>query len=403
MTQLPTHVPSSPTTTTTYDHKTAQNPIEIISEEKMALVKAACAAICPLSSTRPPTLSAPLLSSGSQGSGRVVRPYKKNGAPESFLQRFRRGRGLSITDFTGTEWCEKQMEFNLRFGRTENTKAMKAGTARHVALEEEVITRVKVHVESAEDVWALKFMKFIFGANQLLCNGLTRELPIISFAEGLWMVGNIDEICMTESKRFPILVEMKTRAQATLPGEPQRRNGRFQLMCYKYMWDNSVADNFPLQKFFDFFSLNPNHILSPEIRENTAKSDFPSETLNDLVMHFRNSCCLLPRADDQLLLRHSLILSLPASVKENDNLLEPNLGLCIILPFFEEDQSLLGEEQFAYDPDWLKGQIKSCLEFWLGEREARYTPREERWKCRLCKFASICPANSRFTMQKKKE
>ena len=48
-------------------------------------------------------------------------------------------------------------------------------------------------------------------------------------------------------------------------------------MCYKYMWDSLVADEFPTKKFFDFFSLNPNHILSPEIRDNTTKSGFPSE------------------------------------------------------------------------------------------------------------------------------
>lgn len=42
----------------------------------------------------------------------------------------------------------------------------------------QVIKRVKVHVESAEDVWALKFINFIIGANQLLSDGLTRELPL---------------------------------------------------------------------------------------------------------------------------------------------------------------------------------------------------------------------------------
>ena len=55
---------------------------------------------------------------------------------------------------------------------------------------------------------------------------------------------------------------------------------------------------------------------------------------------------------------------------------------------------MLGEDQFAYDPDWLKKQIQGSLEFWLGEREASYTPEEERWKCRHCQFASVCPGNN---------
>ncbi|KAK6142033.1 hypothetical protein DH2020_013862 [Rehmannia glutinosa] len=266
------------------------------------------------------------------------------------------------------EWCEKQMEFILLRGKPKKTKAMKAGSARHVVLEEEVIKRVKVHAQSAEDVWALKFINFIVGANQLLFDGLTRELPLMGFVEGVWMVGIIDEIRMpvSESQRFPILVDTKTRVQAKLPGEPQRRNGRLQLMCYKYMWDSLVADKFPSQKFFDFFSLNPNHILSPEIRENTAKSGFPSETLNDVIRYFGNSCCLLAPAHDRLLLRYEL----------------------------QEDNSLLGEDEFAYEPDWVKDQIKSCLEFWLGKREATYPPTDERWKCRFCKFASVCPVSA---------
>lgn len=61
---------------------------------------------------------------------------------------------------------------------------------------------------------------------------------------------------------------------------------------------------------------------------------------------------------------------------------------------FQGDQSLLGEDQFDYDLDWVKGQIKSSLEVWRGEREARYTPEDERLKCRSCKFASECPAGN---------
>lgn len=43
------------------------------------------------------------------------------------------------------------------------------------------------------------------------------------------MVGIIDEIRMpvSESTRFPVLVDTKTRVRATLPSEPQKRNGRY--------------------------------------------------------------------------------------------------------------------------------------------------------------------------------
>lgn len=59
----------------------------------------------------------------------------------------------------------------------------------------------------------------------------------------------------------------------------------------------------------------------------------------------------------------------------------------------QEDQSLLGEFPFDYDSEWLTGQIKSSVEFWLYKREARYTPTEERWKCKYCNYTEVCKVN----------
>ncbi|KAG6619850.1 hypothetical protein I3843_13G093400 [Carya illinoinensis] len=369
------------------NHTVPDIPTEIVSEEEMALIEAAfVAARSSIPSIRSPydfhrnarsIQSITALSKRSfsgrteidiEDSGDFASTLKKIKANESFLHRFRSKKGLSVTDITATEWCEKQMEFVLLRAKRKTTKAMKAGSARHTNLEEEVVKKVKVRVKSKEDIWALKLLNFIIGANQLLFQGLTRELPLIGFAEGVWMVGVIDEICMpaTETNMNPKLIDTKTRVRGTLPAEPQRRNGRLQLMCYKYMWDNLVADNFPSREFYKFFALNPHSMLSEEIREKTADSGFPADTLDDVVRFYKNTWTTLPPAYDQLLLRYE----------------------------FQKDNSLIGEDQFAFDPDWFKNQIHGCLEFWLGEREACYTPEEERWKCRFCQFTSICPANT---------
>nr|AAT40552.2 hypothetical protein SDM1_4t00014 [Solanum demissum] len=341
--------PRSPIHTPPEEIQTSQNPhnivseipLEIISEEEMAIIEAAFAATrslvkSPLRASSSPAhfqnnvrsiqsitlLSKRSLSSCSsqsdslvvdvEDSGRLMSSQKRNRVVASLLSRYRRKRGLAVTDITATvgsgegrvyadlvttsceverlfpedpqlsclqEWCEKKMEYTLLCGKREKTKAMEAGSSRHEELEEEVIKKVKVRVDSAEDVWALKFLNFIVGANQLLFDGLTRELPLVGFAEGVWMVGVIDEIRMPEgqSDSYPKLVDTKTRTTASLPREPQRRNGRLQLMCYKHLWDSLVADDFPSRQFFEFFSLNPNHILSAEIRERTAKCGFAAE------------------------------------------------------------------------------------------------------------------------------
>lgn len=276
---------------------------------------------------------------------------------------------LSVTDLTSTEWCEKQKELSL-LGKPIVNEAMRYGIARHAKLEEEVVKKVKFLGPSVEDGWALKLLNFITGVNQLLSEGLTRELPLISYIEGEWVVGVIDEIRMpgSETERNPLLVDTKTRVRPTLPSEAQRRKGRFQLMCYKRMWDDLVSNNFPTKKFFDYYSLNPYHILSKEIIEGTADLGFPAKTLEDVMRYYINTCTTLLPAQDQLLLRYE----------------------------YQPDNSVLGEDQFAYDFDWLKKQINSCLEFWRGEREASYTPEEERWKCRFCQFASVCPVNTKL-------
>ncbi|KAL9413062.1 hypothetical protein AB3S75_041687 [Citrus x aurantiifolia] len=362
-------------------------PIEIVSEEEMALIDAALAAPRCCSPSSSLSFASQLqrnarfihsisflskrsfsgrTESDIEDLGHLGMTQKRNIIAKSLLDRFRKNRALSVTDVTDTEWCEKKMEFNLLFGSKKVNKVMKVGRARHAELEKEVTEKVKVRVRSTEDIWAVKLFNSITGVNQLLFEGLTRELPILGFIKGVWMVGVIDEIQMPvkETARNPILVDTKTRAQYTLPAESQKRNGRLQLMCYKYMWDNLAADNFPSMQFYDFFSLNSDCILSEEIIEKTFNAGFPAKTLGDLVKYFRNMWNMLPASHNQLLLRYE----------------------------FQKDQSLLGEEKFAYDYDLFNSQIEVCLEFWKGERGASFTPLEDRWKCRYCQFESVCPA-----------
>ncbi|MED6159770.1 hypothetical protein PIB30_045297 [Stylosanthes scabra] len=373
-------------------------PIEIVSDEEMALIEAAFALasssssrslLLRSSSPSPPppstllhtnalsiksiTLLAKrrLSTATSTSNGKVNHPDiedllpKKTKLHDSFLHRYRNGRGLSVTDLTGAEWCEKQMELSLSRGGRRTTKAMKAGIARHVELEEEVMKRVKVKIATKEDRWALKFLNSIVGVNQLLFTGLTRELPIIAYVENIWMVGVIDEIRtpLTKEHHNPILVDTKTRSRGTLPSEPQRRNGRLQLMSYKYMWDNMIANDFPSGKFFTSFSLNRHQTLSEDLQEIGAGSDLNVSTLDDMVRCFANTCKMLAPAHHQLLLRYE----------------------------YQADKSLLVEDKFEYDCEWLKDQIRSSLEFWQGQREANYAPEDERWKCRFCQFAADCP------------
>uniref|UniRef100_A0A453QXP5 Exonuclease V, chloroplastic n=2 Tax=Aegilops tauschii subsp. strangulata TaxID=200361 RepID=A0A453QXP5_AEGTS len=281
------------------------------------------------------------------------------------LSRYRERRALAVTDITATEWCDKQMEFVLEHGKPERTEAMKAGSDRHAQLEQEVIERVDIAVRSAEESWAVKFMNFIVGSNQLLFNGMTRELPVIGVVEGSWMVGIIDELRMpVDGISFhPILVDTKTRFKATIPSEAQKRNGRLQLMCYKYLWDSSISEKFPAENFFSYFDLNPDFLLSDDVKRYISSIGFNAQTFGDVMKFYKITCHTLSRSQEQLILRYEL----------------------------QEDHSLLEEYQFSYDAQWFKGQIQEALSFWLGAREPKYVTEEEGWKCKFCKFAPSCP------------
>ncbi|XP_017698165.1 exonuclease V, chloroplastic isoform X2 [Phoenix dactylifera] len=320
-------------TTSEEQVKTIPVPVEIVSEQEMAFIEAALASTRPLLSSTSsssslsssparlalvsalPSILSPLRRpTGSFHSTACFRPLPAppdiedsagSSRPKSLLHQFRSRRGLTVTDITATEWCEKQMEFVLLHGKPRRTEAMKAGSDRHTQLEKEVGEKVEVQIKSVEDSWAVKFMNFIVGANQLMFEGLTRELPVIGVVEGVWMIGVVDEIRMpvNEATLNPILVDTKTRYKATLPSEAQKRNARLQLMCYKYLWDNLVADTFPTDHFFNHFNLNPLYTLSGEVKEYIASLGFHAKTLEDVFTYFRDACCLLSPSQGQLLLR----------------------------------------------------------------------------------------------------
>lgn len=277
-------------------------------------------------------------------------------------------RCLSVTDFTAFEWCEKQVEFAKRLGKPKQTEAMKAGSARHAELEVEVLKKVEVEITSKEDSWAMRLINFITGARQMLAEGMTRELPVVGLIGGAWVVGIIDELklCDRDGMHRPQLIDTKTRNKPTPPSSPQKQNGRMQLMVYKCMWDNIVTSGIPFNDFFEHFRLRPQHLLSEDIRVHAAEvfPDAKVENLQDVARMYSKECITFPESHSLLLLRYE----------------------------WQADRSLLGQDEFDIEREWLDLRINWHLEFWHGLREPAYVPEDETWKCRYCTFAELCPA-----------
>lgn len=356
-------------------------PLEIVSEEEMAWIEAALSISSSHSNSSSASSQSPPIqmtaTSNSNESERVCLKAVDIDIEDSPLHRHRQRRALSVTDITASEWCEKQMEFMLIRGRPEKTAAMKVGSARHTELETEVLVRVELDIRSKEDSWAVRLVNFIVGVNQLLFDGMTRELPVVGLVEGVWLIGIIDEVRMSEQSgmKQPLLVDTKTRARAAPPSEPQKRNARLQLMCYKSLWDNIVTSEFPSSSFFQYFGLHPQRSLSKDIRKHIVDSGIGNkvQSLNDLIKLYKRTCKSLPLAHTPLLIRYEL----------------------------QADRSLLGEEEFSFDKSWMENRLRWHLQYWLGKRAADFVPEDESWKCQYCSFSAVCPRVKLLSQEEK--
>eukprot|EP00850_Spirogloea_muscicola_P022008 SM000272S10275 [mRNA] locus=s272:142827:146167:- [translate_table: standard] len=300
------------------------------------------------------------------------------------LELYRRRRGLAVTDFTASEWCERQVEFSFVQGAPAPTLAMQMGSSRHAEMEAEVKVAVEVKVVTVEDKWAVRLLDTISGLRQLSMEGLTRELCVLGVIEGTWMVGIIDELRMVDGQQLqhnhseasaahtdikrPLLVETKTRKQPTPPRAAQMRNNRLQLMCYKLLLDRLITGQFPVASFFQSFSLKWEQPLSFEVVEYALGmiQDRHVLVLQDVVAVFLEECKRVPLSHDSLLLRYE----------------------------WQGDKSLLGEHHFEHDPEWLQDLLAWHMQYWRGGRPPSFVSFGDEWKCRHCHFAGICPAAS---------
>ncbi|KAG1839232.1 exonuclease V a 5' deoxyribonuclease-domain-containing protein [Suillus subalutaceus] len=128
---------------------------------------------------------------------------------------------FSVTDLVSPVWCEVQYEYGLygerhkplekrppsftsRDGKTiqvkqnvaqQNAKTLKRGTSIHKHLELEMRPKkVFVRTSNDEERWALRLFNLTAGLEQLIFEGITRELPVFGITHGQVVFGIIDEV-----------------------------------------------------------------------------------------------------------------------------------------------------------------------------------------------------------------
>jgi hypothetical protein len=62
---------------------------------------------------------------------------------------------------------------------------------------------------------------------------------------------------------------------------------RLQLMCYKYLWDTLIVEKFPAEKFFSYFDLDPDFLLSDDVKRYISSVGFNAQ-VRYLTFKIRN-------------------------------------------------------------------------------------------------------------------
>ncbi|KAG2160007.1 exonuclease V a 5' deoxyribonuclease-domain-containing protein [Suillus bovinus] len=130
-------------------------------------------------------------------------------------------KGFSVTDLVSPIWCEVQYEYGLygerhkplekrppsfksRNGKQiqvkqnvaqQQDRTLKRGASIHKILELELRPKkVYVRTSTDEERWALRLFNLTAGLEQLISEGLTRELPVFGITHGQVVFGIIDEV-----------------------------------------------------------------------------------------------------------------------------------------------------------------------------------------------------------------
>ncbi|KAK9834388.1 hypothetical protein WJX74_000477 [Apatococcus lobatus] len=282
-------------------------------------------------------------------------------------QHFRFGRGLSVTDFTASEWCQQQVAFNLSAKlpkEVTETEAMAAGKKQHAELEAETAIEVEVETESREDVWALRLLATIESLHQLKSSGLTREIFCFGLLQGCWVRGIVDQIELDAEGRA-VVVEHKTRRNPSLPSPAQKRTARLQVLLYCALFGSLAA--------------SAQQYLPAMLQQ--LKLDGQA-CLGRGVVDYAESLGLVPVNTLQHVGNHLASIASQA----------PPLALTHHVRYlWQGDGSELGQEHVKLDGFAVQQALRRHLLFWGGDKAPEVVPTTEDWKCRHCLFAAKCP------------
>ncbi|RPA79110.1 hypothetical protein BJ508DRAFT_145979 [Ascobolus immersus RN42] len=338
--------------------------------------------------------------------------------PEILTKFTSKLKKLSVTDLSSPSWCEQQFVYDLsKHGRKPPTEAMKAGTAVHEKLEQELQQTVTVELKLKEEEWALKLFNAIQALHALRYEGVTREVPVFGIHRNRVIMGIIDEIRMVsptsvdsakaeegfsdvEDNAYPIpldgsqpspgvvqLTDHKTRQKNSVPNVTSSAAipTKIQMMLYSHLL--SSLPSLDIDAFCKILSLNPDKPFSDSflVSLNAIAELSPFPTYSDSS---------LPQGETYTLetfLSHNSIRGFYSLLRREYPLtiasISPSLRICYRAA---QTGHIISNKFIEYSPAFLHHSLESAFDFWEGKRDPVGVGVRDVWKCNFCEFIDTC-------------
>ena len=263
---------------------------------------------------------------------------------------------ITASDIASQYWCERQMEYNYRYGRR-ITEQIKEGKLLHEELEEETNVPIILQPKSYPDAMYKNLYTSYMALDALKRNKKTREIQIYGSIGGYKLVGKMDQLEIKDGK--VAIFEDKTRANHNIPSRAQGITHRIQIMIYKKLLDDIVAGRYAYENFTRGYRTATMKLTEEFTRQLDALNiSRDQQSIDSVSKLFFQGLRSLGSVSNTLSIRY-------------------------INQFTGKEIDLL---KFEYDDNEMQDVIRYILKYWTGERESMPVPESEKWKCNYCVF-----------------
>ncbi len=271
---------------------------------------------------------------------------------------------LNVTHVSQQFWCERQVELSLVCPRGDTPETL-AGQEIHKAYLLELVREASVETLTADDAAYVLLLNILNGLEQLMSEGITRELYVFGQAAGFPIAGIIDELSLNDG--HIVLLDHKTRLRPTLPPPPSVKPTEVQVMLYRKLLEDLRNGDYSYGDFIADTGLNEGGTISDELR--------------------------VQLESEGIVVEDGSVARLAREVFDAYGKLPPLSDFLIVRYVHQETGDHIGDKAILYDPRFLAHKLAHAGQFWEGQRKAARAGFREKWKCNYCEYKEgLCMA-----------